>query len=136
MPAAAGAVFGKSSVITFDGDTFTNEISKARFVPQQEIQTYKTLVPDGTQSDQDNPVWTLELTALQIHAATGLAAAMRAAAGTTVEFVIQPKAGTGQPTGTADIIVPAVPFGVEQGAWEVMDLTIPVVGEPTWGTSA
>jgi hypothetical protein len=136
MPAAANAVFGKNSVFTFDDDPYQGEISKARFVPAQETQAYKVLVPTGTQSDSDNPTWMLEITGLQIHAAGGLAAAMRAAAGTTVEVMLQPVAGFSKPTGTADIIVPAVPFGVEQGTWETMDLQCPVVGEPTWGTSA
>jgi hypothetical protein len=136
MPAAAGAVFGKNAIFEFDDDPYQNEISKARFVPAQETQAYKTLVPDGTQNDTDNATWTLELTGLQIHKAGGLAAAMRAAAGTQVEVVLQPVAGFSQPTATATIIVPEVPFGVEQGVWETMDLTCPVVGEPTWGTSA
>lgn len=135
MPAAPGAVFGKNAVFTFDDTEYQGELSKARFVPAQETQSYKVLVPDGTQSDSDNPTWVLEVTGLQIHAPGGLAAAMRAAAGTTVEVVVQPVAGFSKPTGTADIIVPAVPFGVEQGAWETMDLVCPVVGEPTWGTS-
>lgn len=135
MPAAAGAVFGKNAIVTFDDVDYQNQVSKARFVPAQETQSYKVLVPDGTQSDTDNPTWVLELTGLQIHLAGGLAAAMRAAVGTTVEVVLQPVAGFSQPIGTADVIVPAVPFGVEQGTWETMDLSCPVVGEPTWGTS-
>lgn len=135
MPAVPGAVFGKNSVITIDDDDYQGEVSKARFVPAQETQTYKVLVPSGTQSDTDNPTWTLELTALQIHKAGGLAAVLRAAAGTTIEVTVQPIAGFSQPTATADIIVPAIPFGVEQGQWETMDLVCPVVGEPTYGTS-
>ena len=132
---AANAVFGKNSVFTFDGDPFQSEISKAEFVPAQETQTYKVLVPDGTQADSDNPTWMLQIVGLQIHATGGLAEAMRSAAGTTVEVMVQPVAGSAKPTGTADIIVPAVPFGVEQGQWSTMDVQCPVVGTPTWGTS-
>jgi len=135
MPAAAGAVYGKNSVITFDGDEFTNELSKARFVPSQETQVYRTLVPDGAQSDTDSATWVLELAGLQVHAATGLAAAMRAAVGTEVEVIVQPVAGTGKPTATATVIVPAVPFGVEQGQWETIDVSCPVKGAPVYGTS-
>jgi hypothetical protein len=136
MPAAANAVFGKNALFTFDDDPFTNEINEAEFTPQQETQSYKTLVPDGTQNDTDNAVWSLNITGLAIHKAGGLAAAMRAAAGTEVEVVLQQVAGVGQPTATATIIVPAIPFGVKQGQWSTMTIVCPVVGEPAWGTSA
>jgi hypothetical protein len=138
MPAATGAIVLKNALVTIDEVEYANQVRKARFVPTQETQTYKTLVPDGAQSDTDNATWVLELAGLQIWTAGGVADAIddAAIAGTELEIVCQWKTGAGQPTVTATIKPVRLPMGGEQGQFMEIDVQIPVVGDPVRGVSA
>jgi len=136
MAVPTGYIVMKDASIKIDDIEYANQVRKARLVPDQQTQTYKTLVPDGIIQDTDQAVWTLELEGLQINATGGLAKALRTAAGTVVEAIIQPKVGTGQDLATVNILVPAIPFGGEQGEFLVMDLSIPVVGQPVLTVAA
>jgi hypothetical protein len=135
MPAPSGAYVFRDALITVDTVEYTNQINKARLVPDQPIQTYRTLVPDGVVQDVDSVVWTLELTGLQINVAGGLAAYLRTNSGLTLSWVIQPRTGVGQAKATFSAIAMMPEFGGEQGAYAVMDLTLPVIGGVTFGTS-
>lgn len=136
MPAAAGAHIYRNALVTIDEEEYANQVRTARLVPDQPVQTYRPLVPDGVLSDVDTPVWTFELSGLQINIATGLAKALRDASGEPVEITLQPKVGTGQPTATFTAIALMPPFGGEQGNWLEMELSLPVQGQPVFGTSA
>lgn len=136
MSAAAGAHVIKNALVTIEGVEYANQVSKARLVPDQPVQTMRTLDPTGTVQDVDTPVWTLELTGLQINVAGGLAKALRDANGGELDVVLQPKAGTGQATATFTIMALMPEFGGEQGNWATQDLTFPVNGQPVFGTSA
>lgn len=136
MPAPTGAMVFRDAVISVNAVEYANQLNKARLVPETPIQTFRTLVPDGVVQDVDSTVWTLELSGLQINTAGGLAKALRDAAGTEVEVVLQPKAGASQPTATFDIIVTHVEFGGEQGSFLPFEATFPVVGAPVFGTTA
>ncbi|MEV0156877.1 hypothetical protein AB0H57_24540 [Micromonospora sp. NPDC050686] len=136
MPAATGAHVFKNAVVTIDEVEYANQLSKARLVPDQPVQTMRTLVPDGVVQDVDSPVWTFEIAGLQINATDGLAKALRTAAGTEIEVTLQPKAGTGQATATFTVLALMPEFGGEQGNWLTQELTLPVVGQPVFGTSA
>lgn len=135
MPAATGAMVFKNAVITVDAVDYTNQLRKARLVPDQPLQSYRTLVPDGVVQDVDSVVWTLEIEGLQINIAGGLAAYLRTNSGLNVAFILQVKAGVGQPKATFTAIAMAPEFGGEQGAFLTQTLTLPVIGAPTFGTS-
>jgi hypothetical protein len=135
MPAATGAMVYKDAVVTMDGIDYTNNLAKARLVPDQPIQTFRTLVPDGVVQDADSVVWTLELAGLQINIAGGLAAALRTASGNQVAMVLQLKSGVGQPKATFTALAMMPEFGGEQGAYLPIDLSLPVIGGVTFGTS-
>jgi hypothetical protein len=130
MPAATGYIVMKDASVKINAIEYANQVRKARFVPDQSVQSYRTLVPDGAIQDTDNAVWTLELEGLQINATGGLAKALRTAINTVVVAIVQPKTGTGQDIATCSILVPAIPFGGEQGEFMEIDLTIPCVGAP------
>ncbi|MDW3849656.1 hypothetical protein NMK34_23870 [Micromonospora sp. BRA006-A] len=136
MPAAAGAHVIKNAVVTIDGVEYANQVNKARLVPDQPIQTMRTLVPDGVVQDVDSPVWTFEISGLQINVAGGLAKALRDANGGEVDVVLQPRAGTGQATATFTVLALMPEFGGDQGEWATQELELPVVGQPVFGTSA
>jgi hypothetical protein len=138
MPAALNAFVFKHAVITIDGTEYANQVTKARFVPTQEVQTKKTLVPDGAQQDVDSPTWVLELAGLQINHANGLAKALADAAdiGDTIDVTVQIKVGSGQPTMTGTITPLQPPFGGEEGQFPEIDMTFPVTGQPVRGASA
>lgn len=136
MPAPTGAQVYRDALITVDGVDYANQLKKARLVPDQPIQTYRTLVPDGVVQDVDSVVWTLELTGLQINISGGLAAYLRTNSGLTLAWVLQPKTGSGKPTATFSAIALMPEFGGEQGTFQTMDLTLPVTGGVTFGTSA
>ena len=133
MPTTAGAMVYRDALITVDGTDYTNQLKKARLVPDQPIQTYKTLVPDGTVQDTDTEVWTFEIEGLQINIAGGLAAYLRGLAnGTTIACVLQPKRGVGLPTATFTAVALKPPFGGEQGAFLDQALVLPVNGTPVF----
>lgn len=136
MSAAVGAHVIKNALVTVEGVQYANQVSKARLVPDQPVQTMRTLDPSGTVQDVDTAVWTFELTGLQINIAGGLAKALRDADGTELDIILQPKAGTGQATATFTIVALMPEFGGEQGNWATQDLTFPVIGQPVFGTSA
>lgn len=136
MSAPTGAYVLRNASITVDTMEFANQVKKARLVPETPIQTYRTLVPDGVVQDVDSTVWTFELSGLQINETGGLAKALRDAAGTEIDIVLQPKVGTGQTTATFTALAIMPPFGDEQGKYMEVDLTLPVVGGVTFGTSA
>ncbi|MEE3918189.1 hypothetical protein V2I01_04830 [Micromonospora sp. BRA006-A] len=96
----------------------------------------RTLVPDGVVQDVDSPVWTFEISGLQINVAGGLARAPRDANGGEVDVVLQPRAGTGQATATFTVLALMPEFGGDQGEWATQELELPVVGQPVFGTSA
>lgn len=131
MPVATGAVIYRDALVTVDGTDYTNQLKKSRLVPDQPVQSYKTLVPDGTVQDTDAEVWTFEIEGLQINIAGGLAYYLRSlAGGTQVSCVLQPKRGVGLPTATFTAVAIKPPFGGEQGAFLDQALVLPVVGVP------
>lgn len=136
MPAATGAHVYKNAIVTIDSVEYANQLRVARLVPDQPVQTMRTLVPDGTVQDVDSATWVFEIAGLQINQAGGLADALRAADGTEIEVTLQPRAGTGQATATFTVKALMPPFGGEQGQWLQQELELPVVGAPVFGTSA
>ncbi|TWJ23128.1 hypothetical protein [Micromonospora endolithica] len=136
MPAAVGAHVYKNAVVTIDAVDYANQLNKARLVPDQPVQTMRTLVPDGVVQDVDSPVWTFEISGLQINVSGGLADALRDANGGELDVVLQPKAGTGQATATFTVLALMPEFGGEQGEWLTQELELPVVGQPVFGLSS
>jgi hypothetical protein len=132
----AGAHVYKDHVIEFDGVEYSDQVRKSRIVPTTNTQTWKAAVPGGVVVDTDDPTWVWEVEGLQINKAGGLAKAIRDAAGTEVDVVIQEKSGSGEPTASFSIAVQHVPFGGEEGAFMVTEVEFGVVGQPVFGTSA
>ncbi|RKN38452.1 hypothetical protein D7223_31090 [Micromonospora endolithica] len=126
----------KNAVVTIDAVDYANQLNKARLVPDQPVQTMRTLVPDGVVQDVDSPVWTFEISGLQINVSGGLADALRDANGGELDVVLQPKAGTGQATATFTVLALMPEFGGEQGEWLTQELELPVVGQPVFGLSS
>lgn len=133
MSPPIGAMVYKDASLTVDGTEYANQLNKARLVPEQSIQTMRTLVPDGAVQDVDSPVWTLELAGFQINIAGGLAAYLRGLPiGQQIACVLQPKVGVSLPKATFTAIALATPFGGDQGAFLPIDLTLPVLGSPVF----
>lgn len=135
MPAPTGAMVYRDALVTVDGIQYANQVRKSRLVPDQPIQTMRTLVPDGVVQDVDSVVWTWECAGLQINIANGLAAALRTASGNNITVTLQLKTGVGQPTATFTAIALMPEWGGEQGAFLPIDLSLPVLGGVTFGTS-
>lgn len=136
MPTATGAQVYRDALITVDGTDYANQLRKGRLVPDQPIQTYKTLVPDGAIQDVDSATWVWELEGLQINTVGGLAYYLRTlATGTQIAVVLQPKTGVAQAKATFTAVALKVEFGGEQGAFLTKTLSLPVIGEPVFGTS-
>jgi len=137
MAAPANAYILKDSIVTVDSVEYANQVRVARLVPDQPIQTYRTLVPDGVVQDVDSAVWTFELTGLQINATGGLAKALRALeVGEQVTVILAPRDKVGDDQATFTIVAMLPPFGGEQGAWSEMEMVFPVVGSPTFAPIA
>lgn len=137
MPAATGAFVLKNALVTIDSVEYANQVRTAMLVPEQENNTYRTLVPDGAQSDTDSPVWTFQIQGLQINATGGLAKALRAfTPGEQIDVVLAPRNAVGDDQATFTIVAKAAPFGGEQGSWAEIDIEFPVVGQPAFAAIA
>ncbi len=137
MPAPTGAHVYKNCLLTVEGTEYTNQLTKALLKPDSPSQTLRTLVPDGQVTDNDSPIWTFEVSALQINIAGGLAKALRdAAVGDELDCVLQPVAGSGAPQASFTIKAKPVDFGGTQGQWGTFEDVFGVVGQPVFGTSA
>jgi len=128
----------KDMVFTVETVDYANQVTKVRLVPDQATQTLRTGVPDGTITDTDSAVWTLELSGVQDFGTGSLGAALRtaASAGTDLDVEYQPKSGTGQDKAVFTIRPTQIPFGGDVGSFRVFDVTVPVVGQPTFSQSA
>jgi hypothetical protein len=136
MPAHTGAFLIRDAVLKLGGTTFTNQVWRARLVPDTPIQQQRTLVPDGTISDVDSAMWTLELAGVQDYETGGLAAYLQTNAGNQVAFVIAPKSGAGKKQASGTVIAINPDFGGEQGEFASFEIELPVVGAPTFAAQA
>lgn len=133
--AYARAMVFRNPIVTIDSVVYTDQVSKARFVPDTPTQTMRTF--GGVDKDRDSTSWTLELAGHQDRGTGGLAAALDAAAAADepIEIEVQAKPGAGQDVATAMIIPVPVEFGGEAGAWKLFDATFEVVDSPTFSQS-
>ena len=138
MVAYARAHVMKHSVFEVDSVDYANQVNKVRLVPETSTQTLRTLVPDGSITDTDSPVWTVELSGIQDFGTGSLGAALRTAAnaGTDLDVEFQPKDGTGQDKATFTLRPTNIPFGGYAGSFRTFDQTFPVVGQPVWSQSS
>jgi hypothetical protein len=136
MTTTAGAIVYKNTVLTVDDTDYADQHTKGRLVPSYSIQTVKTAVPGGVYQDIDEPTWMFEISGLQINTVDGLAEYLRENAGSTITVVLQPKDGTGQKKATFDCIALATEFGGESGTFMTIDISLPVLGAPVFGTSS
>lgn len=133
MPVADGIYVVKDSSLTVATVEYANQVTSARLVPNTPIQQVRTLVPDGTISDVDSPIWTFEVTILQKNNTGGLVKALRAAApGAELVCVLSPKDLDGEDSATFTIIAVPPPFGGEQGAFPTAEMVFPVKGSPVF----
>jgi hypothetical protein len=134
--AYARAMVFRSPTVTINSVAYTNQVSKARLVPDTPTQTMRTF--GGVDKDRDTTSWTLELAGHQDRGTGGLADGLddAAAAGDPIEVVIQAKAGAGQDKATFDMVPVPVEFGGESGEWKLFDQTFEVVDQPVFTQSA
>lgn len=134
--AYARAMVFRNPTVEIDEVAYASQVSKARLVPDTPTQTMRTF--GGVDKDRDSTSWTLELAGHQDRGATGLAAALDAAAttGDPIEIVIQAKPGAGQDVATCSIVPVPVEFGGESGNWKLFDQTFEVIDQPVFTQSA
>lgn len=138
MPAPADTFVMRDSSIEVDEVEYANQFWRSRLVPDVPIVSQRTLVPDGTIVDVDNPVWTWEVTFAQINKTGGLSKVLRdAAPGTEFDVVYVPNdAGVGSPTATFTVKAMPTPFGGEAGTLANNEMVLPVVGSPVFGLTS
>jgi hypothetical protein len=131
----ARAMVFRNPTVTIDEVAYTNQVSKARLVPDTPTQVMRTF--GGVDKDRDSTSWTLELAGHQDRGTGGLADALddAAAAGEPIEIEIQARAGAGQDTATVSFIPVPVEFGGESGEWKAFDQTFEVVDQPVFAQS-
>lgn len=124
------------AVVEIDTVDYAADV-KTALMPSAEnnVETYKTLVPNGTIVDEDTPTYTFRLAGPQ---GTALWTALVAAEGTVVDVVFQAEHGTGKAVRTFSILVPtgSMPLGGDQGAWREFDVTFQVQGDVVTSVSA
>lgn len=137
MSTPTGAFVVRNGLFTVEGTDYANQAKKFRLVPDTPVQSYRTCVPDGIVQDIDSSVWTLEITGLQINRSGGLAKLLRdTPAGDQLDIVMAPKNASGEDKATFTVLCMPPPFGDEQGKYAEIDLPLPVLGTPVWGTVA
>jgi hypothetical protein len=131
----ARAMVFRNPTVTIDEVAYTNQVSKARLVPDTPTQVMVTF--GGVDKDRGTTTWTLELAGHQDRGTGGLADALddAAAAGEPIEIEIQARAGAGQDTATVSFIPVPVEFGGESGEWKSFDQTFEVVDQPVFAQS-
>ncbi len=135
MAGYARAFIMRDSTVTINGTEYNAQLNKVRFVPDTPMEQMPVLVPTGTITDISTTTWTCELGGVQDNGSGSLGAALRAAAGTLMSVVFQPRTGTGQDKITASVMGMPIEFGGEQGSWRMFDITLPVDGQPTFAQS-
>lgn len=135
MAYARAVVIRNPASVEIDEVEYKNQVTKARLVPDTPTQTMRTF--GGVDKDRDSTSWTLELAGHQDRGAGGLADAIddAVAAGTNLEIVIQPRAGTGQDVATCTFVPVPVEFGGEAGEWKLFDQTFEVIDSPVFTQS-
>jgi hypothetical protein len=138
MVAYARAHVIKYALFTVEAVEYNTQVTKVRLVPDTPTQTLRVMEPASSVTDSDSAVWTLELAGIQDFGAGSLGAALRTAAdaGTDLDVEFQPKTGTGQDKAVFVIRPVNIPFGGDTGTFRTFDVTIPVVGKPTFSQSA
>lgn len=135
MPAAAGAITGviRNASYTISTYEFQTVLRKCRLVPSAETVTYETSVPEGMIVDVGTPSWVLEIQGVQDHAeALGLARLLTEHHGEELDCILVPRNEDGYREATFVAIAMAVPFGDEVGKMADFEVTLPVMGQPTW----
>lgn len=134
--AYARAMVFRSPTVTIEATAYTNQVTKARLVPDTPTQTMRTF--GGVDKDRDTPSWTFEMAGHQDRGTGGLADAIddAVAAGTNLDVVVQAKAGAGQDVATFTIVPVPVEFGGESGEWKLFDQTFEVIDQPVFTQSA
>lgn len=135
MAGYARAFIMRDSTVTIDSVEYNGQLNKVRFVPDTPMEQMPVLVPTGTITDISTTTWTCELGGVQDNGSGSLGAALRAAAGTLMDVVFQPRVGTGQDKITASVMAMPIEFGGEQGSWRTFDITLPVDGQPAFSQS-
>lgn len=135
MAGYARAHVMRDSTVSIEGTDYAGQVTKAMLVPDTPVEQMAVLEPTGTITDIGTTTWTLELAGVQDNGSGSLGAALRAAEGTFLTLILQPKNGTGQDTATAEVMAMPIPFGGEQGSWRTFDITLPVDGTPTFAQS-
>lgn len=135
MAGYARAFIMRDSTVTIDSVEYNGQLNKVRFVPDTPMEQMPVLVPTGTITDISTTTWTCELGGVQDNGSGSLGAALRAAAGTLMEVIFQPRTGTGQDRIVASVMAMPIEFGGEQGSWRTFDITLPVDGQPTFSQS-
>lgn len=134
--AYARAMVFRNPTVTVDDDLFTDQVWKARLVPDTPVETRRTF--GGVDKDRDSTSWTLELSGHQDRGSGGLVSLLDEAsdAGLPIEIVIQAKPGAGQDVATCTFVPVPVEFGGESGDWKQFDATFEVVDQPIFTQSA
>jgi hypothetical protein len=136
MAAYSNPIVFRNGLVKFGSTDFTNQVTKARLIPDTPSQTLRTLVPDGTVTDVDSTSWTLELTFLQDWETGGLAAYLNTNNGSLITVTLAAVAGTGKKQATFSVRCVPVDFGGEQGNFLTSEVTLNIQGSPTFGTQA
>lgn len=133
--AYARAMVFRNPIVTIDNVAYTDQVSKARLVPDTPTQTMVTF--GGVDKDRGTTSWTLELAGHQDRGSGGLVAALDDAAddGVPIEVEIQAKPGAGQDMATVTFVPVPVEFGGEAGDWKQFDQTFEVIDQPTFAQS-
>lgn len=131
MAYARAKVF-RNPTITIATVAYSNQVNKARLVPDTPIQTMRTF--SGVDQDRDTTSWTFEMSGHQDRGSGGLADALddAAAAGVAIEVIVEAAAADGNDMATFDIIPVPVEFGGEQGQWKLFDAEFAVVDQPVF----
>jgi hypothetical protein len=132
MTAYAGAFVIKNAQVKFASTDFGNQCTKARLVPDVNVQTMRTLVPDGQVTDIDSAQWTLELSGIQDWEASGLSAYLNTNSGTVVAVTLAPAVGTGKKQAVVSVRILPTEFGGDQGNWSAFDISLPCQGQPVF----
>lgn len=127
----------KDCKLKIAADNYEAHVSSVTVTPSVSTQTWKGLTPAASFTDSSSPSWVAGLEYAQDwETPESLARYLFEHQGETVTALFQPKAGTGLPEFTVDLVITPGPIGGTIDSFATGSVSLGVSGQPALGVAA
>ena len=127
----------KDVSLKIEADNYEAHVSKVELTPSVNTQTWKGLTPSASFTDSSSPAWVAALDYAQDwETPNSLSRYLFEHQGETVTAIFQPKAGSGLPAFTVELVITPGPIGGSIDAFSTGSVSLGVNGQPVLGVAA